>query len=753
MSNWDQVRLLAQEFRAQVSALAGGPLTAARDLLFSAEQLTGIRRKGYRKGHPLLRGSLARLERNTIIFDNSVEAWLALYYQAHEYAHVKLGHGPRECRDADIDYEVTEDKLPLGVHRVEGYGPNEKTECEANVFAREFLLPCNVLTQWFVKDGLDAKEISTRVGVSIEMVCHQLARALLTPEIRVVDSTEVSEPDFRLDDSQRRAAEAAKGPLLITAGPGTGKTRTLAARVIHLLKFGISPSSILILTFSNKAAAELRERVKLVLPDQAQKIRVETFHSFGLDLLRKYGAHIGLPPKPIIIDPVDAMFLLEESLPELGLDHYEKLSEPTIYLNDILRAISRAKDEYADPVRYEALAEDMRTRATTTDDLIAAEKALEVSRVYRFYQEQLIQKGMLDFGDLLCQSITLLRNNPGVLAEVRETYLHVLVDEYQDVNRASGLLLKEIVGDGEGLWAVGDVRQSIHRWRGATTENILKFSSDFPKAKPTLTLEVNYRSQPVIVDVFSGLAPNMSVTHGEPFTPWKKNRANTSGTLKYEIGSNAQVEAIGIANEIKDNYRSGIPYRNQAVICRSHTSLARIARDLEEQNIPILYLGDFFERPEVRDMLSLLSLASDSGGSGLLRIGCFPEYNIPLADVLALRKRATEEKQPFPRALGLASEIDEISRHGKEALALLKEHLEGLSYGRSGWHTLTRYLFVRSKYLTALLSDASVAAQQRRLALSIDSICAWPSRKKPKEGYGSKEGLTSIHSPLGGLWR
>ena len=720
MSNWDQVRLAAQQFHAEVCGFGEEeqPLGAsAKILLLRAERVTGIRRKGYRNGHPLLRGALARLERNTIIFDSSVEPWLALYHQAHEYGHVKLGHGPRYCREGDIDCEATEDKLPLGVHRVEGYGPQEKTECEANVFAREFLLPCNVLRVWFVENALNAEDIAKRVGVSIEMVCHQLARSLLTPEIRARENNELPAADLTLDGSQGRAAEASEGPLLTTAGPGTGKTRTLAGRVIHLLRLGVLPESILILTFSNKAAAELRDRVKLVAPDQAQKIRIETFHSFGLELLRKYGANIGLPPKPVIIDPVDGMFLLEESLPQLALDYYENLPEPTMFLNDILKAISRAKDENADPTRYEELAQEMLTAAVSDEEVAAAEKALEVARVYRFYQQHLNDNGLLDFGDLLCRSIELLTEHPAVKDDVRKTYPHVLVDEYQDVNRASGLLLKEIVGDAEGLWAVGDIRQSIHRWRGATTANIRLFSEDFPKAKPSLSLEVNYRSQPPIVDAFSELVPSMRATTGTTFTPWQKDRANSGGTLKYEIASDERAEAQGIAREIKANFRSGMPYRMQAVICRSHTSLARIARGLEEENVPVLYLGDFFERPEVRDMLSLLSLACEPHGSGLVRVARFPEYEIPLLDVLALRKHASEKNRPFPGALSLASEADEISAHGKEKLALLAQQLDGLCYGRSAWNTLTRYLFVRSDYLLTALADESVAGQQRRLAL------------------------------------
>lgn len=717
MSNWDRIRRVAREFHQEVCAYGNDKHQAGASadvLLAKAERVTGIKRKGYPKGHPVLQGALARLERKKIIFDNSVEQWLALYHQAHEYGHDRLGHGERGCTEECIDGEAAEDKLPLGVHRVEGYGPQERTECEANVFAREFLLPCDVLRKWFIEGGLNAEDIAAKVGVSIEMVCHQLARALLTPDTETAKEGEkISVGALKLDESQKQAAGALAGPLLIAAGPGTGKTRTLAGRVLYLLGSDVPPESILILTFSNKAAEELRDRVKLVAADEAQKIRIETFHSFGLDLLRKYGTKIGLPPKPVILDPVDALFLLERSLPKLDLDHYENLYEPTKFLNDILKAISRAKDENAGPDRYREYAEAM----ATSDEVTDVQRALEVARVYEFYQEYLNKNGLLDFGDLICRSIELLRKHPTVKDDVRRTYTHVLVDEYQDVNRASGLLLREVVGDGKGLWAVGDIRQSIHRWRGATTANMRLFSDDFPNAKPQMSLEVNYRSQPPIVDVFSEFVPQMSATKAAKFTPWQKYRKHNGGTVKYEIAADERAEAQGIAREIEENFKSGIPCREQAVICRSHTSLARVARYLEDENVPVLYLGDFFERPEVRDMLSLLSLACQHDGSGLLRVARFPEYDIPLSDVQALRRLAKEKERRFPDALTLVSKAEDLSTYGKEKLELLTRQLDDLCYGKSAWMTLTRYLFVRSSYLAPFIADTSVAGQQQRLAL------------------------------------
>jgi superfamily I DNA/RNA helicase/CRISPR/Cas system-associated exonuclease Cas4 (RecB family) len=719
MGNWDRIRSLAREFHAEVCASGEDthePGASAEVLLRMAGNLTGIRTKGFPKGHPVLRDALARFEGNTIIFDKSLPRWLILYHQAHEHGHIRLQHEERSCTAVDIDSEAAEDKLPFGVHRVEGYSAHERMECEANVFAQEFLLPCDIIRRWFIEEGLNATDIAIRVGDSTEMtdlVCHQLARALLTPDIEYKEE-KIEDKPLSLDDSQRTAAEAVEGPLLVAAGPGTGKTRTLAGRVVHLLKNGQSPEAILVLTFSNKAAEELRERINQAAPDESQRIRIETFHSFGLELLRKDGEKIGLPDDPRVLDPVEALSHLEKSLAQLDLDHYENLPDPAKYLSNILKAISRAKDEYCSPARYQELAEAM---LASQADGITAEKAVEVAQVYCFYQEYLMKNGLLDFGDLICRSIDLLRGYPQVREGVQQTYQHVLVDEYQDVNRASGWLLKEIVGEGEGLWAVGDIRQSIHRWRGATTANIRLFASDFPGAKEPLSLKINYRSQPPIVDTFSEFVPRMKATEGVPFIPWSKKRGDVGGTVKYEIAADRKAEAQGIARTIKQNVKDNIPYRKQAVLCRSHTSLARIARHLEEEEVPVLYLGDFFERSEVRDMLSLLSLACKPDGQGLLRVARFPEYNIPLADVMVLLEAAKVQSKPFPGALQLAAEVEGITPHGKKRLALVAHHLESLCHGKTAWMTLTRYLFVTSNYLRHLLKDSKVAGQQKRLAL------------------------------------
>jgi DNA helicase-2/ATP-dependent DNA helicase PcrA len=717
VGHWEDIRRKARTYRADALVQSGGEESAAA-LLTAAESLTGVRRISVKKGDVLLDGGVAVLDREAgiIWYDRDANPQLAAFYQAHEYGHFWLDEGQAACNATEIDAEEYEEPLPLGERRVEGYGPEEMREREANVFAREFLLPTDALKNWYLAEGLDATAIADRVGVPEGMVLHQLTRALLTPEISGEEAAEEApegEPD--LDPSQREAAQVEHGPLLLGAGPGTGKTRALVGRILFLLEEGVPPSSILALTFSNKAAEEMRSRIARVAPDAASRIWVGTFHAFGLEILRKYGAHLGLPPKPAVVDPVEGLFLLERSLPDLGLRHYQNLYEPTTHLGDILSAISRAKDELVGPEEYAALAEQMLAGATTEKETLAAEKALEVARVYALYQEHLGAHGMLDFGDLIVRSVCLLRQHKEIRRLLRRTYEHVLVDEYQDVNRASGLLLKELAGDGEGLWAVGDVRQAIYRFRGASPSNVRFFLEDFPDAA-VHALEHNYRSVPAVLDVFAELAPDMRAARGAAFVAWRPKRQQ-DGEVLMEVAEDGDSEIEGLAQEMKRQRGLGVAYADQAVLCRSHTNLARIAAGLEREGVPVMYLGDLFERPEVRDLLALLALACEGDGRGLLRVARFAEYSVPLADVRSLLDMSKEREIPFPRALKLARDSDTISAQGKAGLALLDSHLEGLCFGSNAWGMLARYLFVRSAYVRGPLGEESVAGQQRRLAV------------------------------------
>ncbi len=718
LSHWDLIREKARIQRATVQAKDGGAETAEA-LLRAADESTGLTRVGVSAGDVLLDGGEATLdiEAGIIWYNQDLEPELARLYQVHEYAHYWIHGADTSCSSPDVDAGAFDEDLPIGIQQVEGYSPEERQEREANIYAREFLLPTDVLRRWYMIDELNASAIASRVGIPDGVVFHQLTYALLTPDAAPDDLPErAGEKGFVLDPSQEKAARVSHGPFLLEAGPGTGKTRALVGRILYLLELGIAPGSILALTFSNKAAEEMRARIARIEPHAATHIWMGTFHAFGLELLRKYGSHLGLPARLTVLDPVDALFLLERELPALPLNHYQNLYEPATFLSDILGAISRAKDELVGPVEYAELADRMFETATTAEEVEAAEKAQEVAQVYAYYQTLLDREQLLDFGDLILRAVTLLRTNPELTQQLQQTYSHILVDEYQDVNRASGLLLREVAGLGAGLWVVGDARQSIYRFRGAAPVNISLFTTDFPNAE-VQSLEYNYRSRPAIARLFTTLAPRMRASQNLPFVEWQVERDDSPGTVLMEVAEDREAEGKGIAGEVERHKEAGVPYHNQAVLCRSHSQLAQIASALEQEGIPVLSLGNLFEREEVRDLLSFLSLASEGGGQALVRVARYEEYDIPLGDVLALLEHAKDREVAFPRALTIVDEVVGISEQGRNGLRLLTAHLHDLCYGSNAWGMMVRYLFDRSNYVRSLLRDETVAGQQKRLAL------------------------------------
>lgn len=720
MEGFDTVRHLARLRHAEALAKAGGVYTAAA-LLDAATVLTDIARQGVADDDPVLSGAEAILDPSTpaIFYKKSVGPEQAAFYQAHEFGHHWLDSATGACTGTDIDASMPEERIPLGIQRVEGYGPRERRECQANVFAREFLLPTTEARRLFIEERLSAVAIALRLGLPPGLVQQQLARALLVPEPEpMADNAEEGGERKApgLDPSQREAAEAEDGPHLVEAGPGTGKTRTLIARIEWLLKSSVDPASILALTFSNKAAEEMRERVALAAPAAAPAIWAGTFHAFGLELLRKYGHLLALPPDVRLVDPGDALLLLEEKLPDLPLSHYLTLYEPALALRDILAAISRAKDELIGPAEYRGFGEAMLADAADDAAREAAERVIEVAAVFEAYERMLEEARIVDFSDLILKPIALLEQHPEIAQEIRARYGQILVDEYQDVNRASGVLLKLLAGDGKALWVVGDARQSIYRFRGASPVNIRAFEDDFPGAK-RLPLDVNYRSQEHVVRLLEAFAPQMKASVGGLPAKWEAHRGDQDGEILMEVASDQDAEAAWLAQEIDRRRDQGIGYRDQAILCRSHTNLARFALRLERHGIPVLYLGDLFERPEVRDMLALLSFTCEPERGGLLRVAGFPEYSIPIDDARHFLAFAGEQGLQPIEAIARIEEIADLTEAGRRGLGLLAGHLGGVGPGTSPATLLFDYLFTQSRYLDGVLSDDSVAGQQRRLAL------------------------------------
>ena len=487
-------------------------------------------------------------------------------------------------------------------------------------------------------------------------------------------------------------------------------------RVTSLISEGIDPAAILILTFSNRAAGELAERIGATVPEVAPRIWIGTFHAFGLDLVRRYHDRLGLSPNPTLFDRSDAIEVLEEILPTLPLVHYRNLWDPAMVLRDVVAAISRAKDEMADPTRYRALAQAMLDRAKDDDARTAAEKCLEIAHIYDLYEQAIRERDSVDFGDLIMRPALLLESDPSLQIALRLRHRHVLVDEYQDVNRASARLLKAITGDGNNLWVVGDSRQSIYRFRGASSSNMAAFASDYQGAVSD-QLSVNYRSTRQIVETFLAVAPHMGASKG--MLPLALTSERGVGPVRPEIRryDTLDDEAEGLAASIRELETAGVRLRDQAVLCRSNGRLNEIAAALEARGVPVLHLGSLFERDEVRDLLALLSLAVDPFGCGLARVGAMPRYDLSLQDVYVATCQLRESGQPALTSLSNLAQTPGLSPNGAAGLARLARDLEGLPASISAWEFLAAYLLDRSDLVRDMARRESVPDRMRAVAV------------------------------------
>lgn len=641
-----------------------------------------------KKGSPSLRGARARFfpQEKFILHEKCTTLFEQAFLVAHEIGHAELGDGIEEDDQGyTIDPARTAEASPMGAERVVDYSRRQRREVQMDLFAREFLLPRHVVKTLYL-DGMSALSIAEKLGAPFDVVAQQIFDALLLPPPLPEDTEPAIE--YPLNAEQEKAA-AHRGPaFLLEAGPGTGKTQTLVGRVKGLLSDGVDPRKILLLTFSNKAAGEMAERIARVDTEAAAAMWIGTFHSFGLDLVRRFHDELNLPPDPRLLDRTEAVELLEHEFPVLDLVHYRNLYDPTRVIADILTGISRAKDEVVDANTYLALAQAMRDRAVGIEDIATAEKAIEVAKVYATYETLKKQARCIDFGDLVSLPVTLLEENEAIRSHIQSTYEHVLVDEYQDVNHSSVRLLKALCGDGENLWVVGDAKQSIYRFRGASSFNMTRFGNeDFPGGL-RYRLKTNYRSVPEIVSAFSNFALNMAVGDADSGL----NAERTSDAQKPELRCVDQgfLQTPSIADAIKEMQNSGYKYSDQAILCTGNEKLSEIGQQLELLGIPVLYLGSVFERPEIKDWLTLLSLLVDRRAMGLVRIACLPEFTMSLDDVGSILTHLREDET----GSDWRTKIDDfqISDDGRIGLVRLVKTLSGFSANDSPWSVLATVL-------------------------------------------------------------
>ena len=671
-------------------------------------------------GDSALKSGRAVLDRQAecILYEDLGSAFDRAFLIAHELGHFVLEGDAHIVVTGEVEPDRSTEDAPVGLERVLDYGARERREIRMDLFARELLLPRSVVRHHHIDSGCSSADIATRLGAPLQVVQQQLLDALLLPsEPHVVVAPIASVPEPTLDPIQIAAASHRKTAFQLQAGPGTGKTRTLVQRIESLLAEGTDPMSILVLTFSNKSANELSERLAARNPQAAAAMWIGTFHAFGLDIVRRFHDKLGLPANPRVIDRSDGIELVEDELPRLSLRHYRNLWDPALDLSDMLSAISRAKDEVVDAAGYRALAQSMAQRCgTDAEAMKSAEKCMEVALVYETYERLMTARQLIDFGDLVAKPVRLVETDAEVRSSLRARHKHVLVDEYQDVNRSSVRLLKAIVGDGRDLWVVGDARQSIYRFRGASATNMVQFTLDFPGAQ-VAQLGINYRSRQEIVDVFTAFSGTMKASTGSMPLHLNAIRGASGARPEYKVVRSTDDEISVVAATIKHRQETGTAFRQQALLCASNARLSEIAEGLEARGIPVLHLGSLFERPEIKDLLSMLSMLSDPYAVGLVRVSTMSTYELPLQDVVRVIEELRESKVAALEWCLVKNWPLELAEASKTALTRTAMLFDEVSPTGNPWSILATWVIDRLGLAKSLYLAGDAESRMKGLAV------------------------------------
>ncbi len=470
-------------------------------------------------------------------------------------------------------------------------------------------------------------------------------------------------PDDLLADltpAQQEAVTHFEGPLLILAGAGSGKTRVITRRVAWLLQQGVRPYNILAITFTNKAAGEMRQRVEALVPNS--RVWVSTFHSLGARLLRQYSERVNLDRNFTIYDQNDRTRLVKDALEAAGIDNVRFTPDR------LAGAISKAKNQLLTPDRYEQKASDFFSQT--------------VARVYYVYEKRLRESNALDFDDLLLIPALALKHDEELRAELDSRFRYVLIDEYQDTNTAQYEIARRLSIDQPNICVVGDPDQSIYKWRGSDIRNILDFERDFPDAR-VITLDLNYRSTKSILAAADAL-----IAHNKQRKPKDLHTDNPQGDpvclLTFDTGLD---EAEGVVRRIKDAHdRQGRPYRDFAVFLRINALSRALESAFVKLGVPFQIVKGlaFFERKENRDVLAYLRLlVNPQDNLSFLRVVNEPARGIGEVSLKHLRNYAE------PRELSLLAASAEVAKipqiRGKAASGLrdfhrimteLRQHLE-----------------------------------------------------------------------------
>jgi len=478
-----------------------------------------------------------------------------------------------------------------------------------------------------------------------------------------------------LNPAQREAVEAINGPALILAGPGSGKTRVIAHRVAYLITVcGISPHRIMAVTFTNKAAREMEERLNRLIGSSVSDLTIGTFHAICARILRRDGKAIGIDPGFVIYDEEDQLSLLKRGILEVGLD-------PKQYVpRAIASAITAAKSRMLTPQDY-----IQHTRSYFEE---------VAGRVYERYQQLLAESNALDFDDLLMRTVQLFRNSPETLSRYQSRYLHILVDEFQDTNLVQYELIKQLGGKGHNICVVGDPDQSIYSWRFADLRNILSFEKDYPEAKLVL-LEQNYRSTKLILETASHV-----ISANQQRKPKELWTNNEQGELTSVVETyTEQEEAQFVVSEVERLVGQGKARLGDcAVMYRTNAQSRALEEAFIRYGTPYKLVAGtrFYERREVKDIIAYLRVIQNPRDSvSLLRI-----INVPGRDI---GQRSLSQLSGWAKSLGVSQyEALQLIAEPKDKEEHQPPFSPRITKALTGFLSLMREFIARSQELNLL---------------------------------------------------
>jgi DNA helicase-2/ATP-dependent DNA helicase PcrA len=468
----------------------------------------------------------------------------------------------------------------------------------------------------------------------------------------------------RLNPEQRLAAETTEGPVLVLAGAGTGKTRVITYRIAHMLEKGISPDAVLAMTFTNKAAGEMRERVaELVGKERAKLLTVGTFHAFCVRALRQHAKALGMPRGFSICDASDQLSAIKGALRELHVP------EATMRPRDLHSRISLLKNKLVTADAFLDQAHD------DEDQLIG--------RAYKKYDENLRRARSLDFDDLLVKMVELLREHHAIRDAYRTRFKYVLVDEFQDTNKPQFEIVRGIADGHRNLCVVGDDDQSIYGWRGAEVKQILEFDKRYPGGI-TVRLETNYRSTQPILDAANSVISNNPARHDKAL----RSHLGAGEDVSVVVHEDEEKEAESVVFDIVGKMaRRQLPYSDFAVLFRTAPQARAFEMSMRAHDIPYVLVGgmSFFDRKEIRDLLAYVKLmVNPLDEVSFLRVVNTPPRGVGKSSIDRLLDFATKRGISVPQALDRPGELTDIPAAAMQAMQGLRAKLARLAQGARG---------------------------------------------------------------------